>query len=147
MQPLLQWKSSITYDVCVCVCVALVIQHAPRMRHVSSVACPALKYFFILSHKRHDFRKKKLFTQNVCFDFLCNLFSEAFHILRRTERNQKCILVFRPSPRYSCPVLIKLEFSRQFFEKYSTIEFHENRSSGSRVVPCGQTDRHDEVNP
>ena len=24
--------------------------------------------------------------------------------------------------------------------KYSNIEFHENPSSGSRVVPCGQTD-------
>jgi hypothetical protein len=76
----------------------------------------------------------------VCFDFLCNLFSETFLILRRTERDQKCTLVFRPSPRYSCPILIKLEFSRQFFEKYSTIKFDENRSSGSQVVPCGRTD-------
>jgi len=35
---------------------------------------------------------------------------------------------------------MKLEFSRQFFEKYPNIEFHENPSSGSRVVPYGQTD-------
>ena len=40
----------------------------------------------------------------------------------------------------------KLEFSRQIFEKYSNITFHENPSSGSRVVPCGQTDIHDEAN-
>ena len=26
------------------------------------------------------------------------------------------------------------------------LKFHENPSSGSRVVPCGQTDRHDEAN-
>ena len=35
---------------------------------------------------------------------------------------------------------MQLEFSRQFFEKYSNIKFHENPSSGSRVVPCGRTD-------
>jgi len=29
--------------------------------------------------------------------------------------------------------------SRQIFENYSNIIFHENPSSGSRVVPCGQT--------
>jgi hypothetical protein len=26
------------------------------------------------------------------------------------------------------------------------MKFHENSSSGNRVVPCGQTDRHDEAN-
>ena len=35
---------------------------------------------------------------------------------------------------------MKLEFSRQIFEKSSDIKFDENPSSGSRVVPCGQTD-------
>jgi len=41
---------------------------------------------------------------------------------------------------------MKLEFSRQVFEKKSNIKFHENPSSGSQVVPCGRTDRHDEAN-
>ena len=36
---------------------------------------------------------------------------------------------------------MNLEFSYPFFEKYSHINFHENSSSGSRVVPCGETDR------
>jgi hypothetical protein len=56
--------------VCVCVCVraplsvALVIEHAKSMRRImlTSVACPAPKYFSTLTHKRQDFRGgKKLF--------------------------------------------------------------------------------------
>ena len=34
---------------------------------------------------------------------------------------------------------MKLELSRHIFEKYSHIKFHENPSSGRRVVPCGRT--------
>jgi len=37
---------------------------------------------------------------------------------------------------------MKLEFFQQIFEKYPNIKFHKNMSSGSRVLPCGQTDRH-----
>jgi hypothetical protein len=44
----------VTYSECVSV--ALVIQHAMRMRRIilSSVACPALPYISTLSNKRHD---------------------------------------------------------------------------------------------
>ena len=35
---------------------------------------------------------------------------------------------------------MKLELSRQIFEKYSDTKFHENPSNGSRAVPCGRTD-------
>ena len=40
--------------------VALVTQHEMHMRRVilSSVARPTLLYFYTLSHKRQDFRKK-----------------------------------------------------------------------------------------
>jgi len=40
-----------------CVLVALVVQHAMRMRRVF-IAPPALPYFSTLSHKRHDFLEK-----------------------------------------------------------------------------------------
>ena len=35
---------------------------------------------------------------------------------------------------------MKFEFSLQIFEKYSDVKFHENPSSGNRVVPCSWTD-------
>ena len=50
------------------------------------------------------------------------------------------------STRYSCPAVMKLEFSRQIFEKYSNANFHGNPISGSQAVPCGQTEGHDEAN-
>ena len=34
-------------------------------------------------------------------------------------------------------ILMELKFSRQLFEKYTDIKFHENPSSGSRVL-CGR---------
>jgi hypothetical protein len=36
---------------------------------------------------------------------------------------------------------MKLDFSRQIFEKIFNTKFHENSLSESRVVPCGQTER------
>jgi hypothetical protein len=44
------------------------------------------------------------------------------------------------SIRYSCKILMKLEFSSRVFKKYSNVKFYNNPSSESRVVPCGQTD-------
>jgi len=38
---------------------------------------------------------------------------------------------------------MKLEYSRQIFEKYV---FHENPSIGKETDPCGRTDRHDKAN-
>jgi len=41
-----------------CVFVTLVIRHAMRMHHIVICACPAVKYFSTLFHKRHDLKKK-----------------------------------------------------------------------------------------
>jgi hypothetical protein len=56
------------------------------------------------------------------------------------------------STRYSCQILMKLEFSRHIFEKSLNIRFDENSSNVIGVVPCGQTkadrqtDRNNEAN-
>ena len=64
--------------------VALVIQHAMRMRHIVlvPVACLALPYFTRLSHTGNDFRGGGVTDPKMCFDFLYNL-TEIFLILRR----------------------------------------------------------------
>jgi hypothetical protein len=49
------------------------------------------------------------------------------------------------SNRYSCQILMNLEFYRQILGKRSNIQFHENSLSGNPGVPCGRTDRHDEA--
>jgi len=41
--------------------------------------------------------------------------------------------------------LMNLNFLDRFFEKYSNTKFHEYPSSGSWVVPCGNTDGETDV--
>ena len=67
---MLQWKSSIKYSECVFV--ALGIQQR-TCAILSSVACLALQYFSTLSHKRYDYREKKLLNVK-CFFFLSTNF-------------------------------------------------------------------------
>ena len=121
--------------------VALGIQNAKRMRHIVICSLPKSKYFSTLSHKRHDFQGKKLLK------IKCVLISStAFvwytsHSKKNWARNDpQSVLVFMRSSCYSCQILMKLEFFRLIFEKYSIINFHENPSSGSHAVPCEQTD-------
>jgi hypothetical protein len=117
---------------------------------LSSVVCPALQCSSTFTHKRHDFRGKEVLSIK-CFISLQVLF-ENFLIISRTERDV-IKNVYRSScnvNRYSCPILMKLEFSRQIFYKRSILNlikfrpvwgelFHADR----RTV--GRTNRHDEA--
>jgi hypothetical protein len=105
-----------------------------------------------------------IFGENVIENKMCDLISLKLrsdtlpHYKKNSARYyQKCTYVFMWSTRYSCQILMKLEISRQVFEKYSNTKFHENQpsrslifhkisSGGIRVVPCGRTDRHNEAN-
>jgi hypothetical protein len=40
---------------------------------------------------------------------------------------------------------MKLEFSQHILEQIWNMKFYQNQSKGSRVVPCGQTNGHDEA--
>jgi predicted transcriptional regulator len=64
------------------VSVALVIQHAKRMRHIILSSVP---YFSTLSHKRRDFRDKVM-EHKMCVLTFKQPLSETLLILRRIKR-------------------------------------------------------------
>ena len=99
--------------------------------------------FPTLSHKRHDFPKKKVPEPKTCVLILSALLSETFLILRSVRWS-----IIINVNRFSCKeavILVRswigLQISLQVFEKSANIKFHENPSIGSRVVQCGRTDR------
>jgi hypothetical protein len=107
------------------------------------MACQDPQYFPHCFINGMIFEEKLLNTKRV-FWFSVQRLCETFLILKKNwaKYYEKCtsILRFLLSTHYSCPILIKLVSSWQNFEIYSTINFHENPSSGSRVVACGWTD-------
>jgi hypothetical protein len=80
---------SITFYECVCVFAALVTQHAKRMRRIilSSVSCLGLPYFSTLSHKWHDFRKKKVTEHKICVLNFSTILSETFLTVTKFRRD------------------------------------------------------------
>ena len=77
------------------------------------------------------------YIKNKMCVFISSIFVwNIFHFKKNWMRcEQKCLLVFMLSPIYSCPILMKLEFFRQFFEKYSIL----NYMKICPVVPRGDT--------
>jgi hypothetical protein len=68
--------------------VALVIQHAKRMRRIilPSVACLAIQYFSTLSHKRHDFREKVIEHKMCVLTFSVNFIRNVSHSKKNSVR-------------------------------------------------------------
>jgi hypothetical protein len=154
--------TSITYwSVCACLCVRVCMwipgivsvctpirahSLANRARNAYAPYCdvicgpPVSTTYLTLYHIRCNFRKKVIEHKMCVFIFSTTSVQNITHFKSNLARyRQKCRNVLMYSTHYSCRILMKLEFSRQIFEKVSNIKFHKNPSSGNRV-PCGQTD-------
>jgi len=129
---------SITYSECVFT--ALGNQHAMCMRPTVIRCLPRSTVFYPHYLINGTTFGKKVLNTKCVFRFSVQLLSETFLIPRRTGRDM-IKNVYRSSCKvhrwYCCQILLKLEFSRHIFQKYSNIKLHENPSGGSRVVPCG----------
>ena len=123
----MQWKSNEYYILWVCVCSI----RYPACNELAPYChlWPARPYYILstLSHKRHDFwRKKKLLNIKCVFRVPLQLLSEIFFILRKFEqdRSKMCKVPF-----IIYQFLMKLEFSRHIVKENSNIKFRENLSS------------------
>ena len=87
------------------------MQHSNCMRNntFSSVACLAVQYYSTLSRMRQIFEKKKLLNINLCFNFLLKILPKKILPYMYILIHARC--------RYSCQILIKLDFFRHVFEK------------------------------
>jgi hypothetical protein len=96
--------------------VALVIQHAKRMRRIVICGfCGSTLFFHIISKVARFSKKKKVTENNMCFDFSTTFVYNIFHSTRKSSRFHHARLHVKYLK--SCQILIKLELSRQFFEK------------------------------
>jgi hypothetical protein len=115
------------------------------------VACSALPYFALLFHKWQEIRKRNT-KHKLCFDVI---FSRTSHLTRIPSDIIYRVYIYicicisnvhslHLSTRYSLLVKIKLYLNilHRFSKNIQTSKFHEIPSSGSRVVPYGQTDGH-----
>jgi hypothetical protein len=94
----------ITYSECASA--ALCIQAATHKRRIilSSVACLVLSYFSTISHKRHDFRKKKRGGSIKCvFWTFLRLLPETFLIPKRSLGD---IIINAHTSSYKVPVIL-----------------------------------------
>ena len=133
-----QW---VLHNLSVCICS---LSYPACTAHAPCCNFWVVPIFHILLWTKR-FSKKKV-TENKCFDFLYSSKSKK----KWARYDHKCLLGFIKSNNYPCQILMNLEFSRQILKNSPNMKVHENPSSESRVVPCGQTDRwtdrHDEAN-
>jgi hypothetical protein len=153
VQPLLQWKSILYYTTWVFLFVALGIQHVTRMRHIFTVACPAVQYFSTLSQERHDFRKTV--TENkMCVLTFSTTFIWNISYSKKTwaQYNKKvCIGLHIKYPLFLsgfseiwiCSTGFRKNAQISNFMKIRTVEAELHHEDGRSD---GRTDRHDESN-
>jgi hypothetical protein len=103
--------------------------------NIVTLSCPAVPRVSTLS--KHA---TVCWTQNECVSIFITTFvwNISHSEQNRARYYDKCAHVFTWC-RFSYQAVMTLEFKRQIFEN-PLIRFHENASSGCRVVPCGRTD-------
>jgi len=117
-----------------CTLVALVIQHAKLMQRtiMSSVACPELAYFSILSHKWHNVSEIKFFKIKLVPIFSTTFVWKSSHSKKNSARYcYKCIYI------YICihvkHTLFSSAFSGSYFREICRVGaevFHTDRRTG-----------------
>ena len=108
----------------------------------SAVACPILQYPCYLINDT-TFGGGGDYWTWMCFDFLYKFCLKHFSFYEELSKIRSQMHTGWSSCTGSV-ILVRFkknEISWQISEKYSNIKFHENPPSGSRVVPCGRTDR------
>ena len=111
---------------------------------LSSVTCPpTLPNFSTLSDKRQDFQKNvilhKMSVSIFSTNFVWNIFHSKKHRARYDQNGISVCCTY--SGCYSCPIIIKPEFSKWIFKKYN-IKFHKIHPMGAESFHRdGLTDR------
>jgi len=143
MQPLSQWKNN---NYCIFWVYVRRLRYTACDAHASYGHLCSARLYVTFPHyliKGTIFYKKLLITKCV-FWVSVQLSPETLFIVKRIEWDT-ILNVYCSSYKvhYSCPILWNLEFYRQILERCPCTKFDENPSSESRVVPCGQTERHE----
>jgi len=106
---------------------------------LSSVACPALKQFPTLSHKRRDFQRKKSLNTKYVFWFSVQLLSETFLILRIHGHTNA-----HSFPGKGPVILVIFFWKLNFLDRFPK---NTPISNSVKIRPVHrQTERHDESN-
>ena len=79
---------------------------------------------------------------NILFHIMLVLILSTTFVWNTFHSKKNCGNLRRSSytTHYYCQILREPEFSKHFFGKSSNIKFHENPSTGSRVISCRKTD-------
>ena len=118
--------------------------HAPYCHLWPIRLCNIFPYYLI----NCTIFEKKLSNTKGVFWFSYNIFGNISHSKSKWARyDQNRVLIFMYSTRFSCQIVINLDFYLIVSRKILNINFHDNPSNRRRVVPCGQTDeqRHGEA--